>query len=359
MEQRGYRRSQQHFPRVGPTKHLVVIAVAFVVVAASTTLAVVEAVAPSFATNGGTYYSRAERIRRRRRKQFAPVAAGRRPAEMTPAASAPDDYGDPSAADSSADSSASSPAATQMTTTTTTTAAAAATPRPIRAGFVGCGTIAHSIAIGLASSEHASHLARFGLRLASLSVTRRSECRSSDLASRFPGVVRVRDSAREVVRDSDLVFLCVLPDQVDGVLEELAEGGAWREEDHTLVSLVVRVCFPVYISFLPFASSSCPLPPRSSVVHCVINIILSPPYPIIIHSRRPKKKQVDEQGGGSDREDGTASRFGVQADMPPAHIQEGRVRPAPACSGTVPGLLDARRQWLRRRRRRRRRRIHR
>jgi pyrroline-5-carboxylate reductase len=155
---------------------------------------------------------------------------------------------------------------------------------------VGCGTIAHSIAIGLASSEHASHLARFGLRLASLSVTRRSECRSSDLASRFPGVVTVRDSAREVVRDSDLVFLCVLPDQVDGVLEELAEGGAWREEDHTLVSLVVRVCFPVYISFLPFASSSCPLPPRSSVVHCVINIIFSPPYPIIIHSRRPKKK---------------------------------------------------------------------
>ena len=269
MEQRGYRRSQQHFPRVGPTKHLVVIAVAFVVVAASTTLAVVEAaiVAPSFATNGGTYYSRAERIRRRRRKQFAPVAAGRRPAEMTPPASAPDDYGDPSAADSSADSSASSPAATQTTTTTTTAAAAAAaTPRPIRAGFVGCGTIAHSIAIGLASSEHASHLARFGLRLASLSVTRRSECRSSDLASRFPGVVRVRDSAREVVRDSDLVFLCVLPDQVDGVLEELAEGGAWREEDHTLVSLVVRVCFPVYISFLPFASSSCIPPPPLCIV---------------------------------------------------------------------------------------------
>jgi hypothetical protein len=292
MEQRGYRRSQQHFPRVGPTKHLVVIAVAFVVVAASTTLAVVEAaiVAPSFATNGGTYYSRAERIRRRRRQQFAPVAAGRRPAEMTPAASAPDDYGDPSAADSSADSSASSPAATQTTTTTTmAAAAAAATPRPIRAGFVGCGTIAHSIAIGLASSEHASHLARFGLRLASLSVTRRSECRSSDLASRFPGVVTVRDSAREVVRDSDLVFLCVLPDQVDGVLEELAEGGAWREEDHTLVSLVVRVCVFQYI-YRSFLSRRRHAPPRSSVVHCVINIIFSPPYPIIIHSRRPKKK---------------------------------------------------------------------
>ena len=266
MEQRGYRRSQQHFPPVRPTKHLVVIAVAFVVVAAYSTLAVVEAasVAPSFATNGGTYYSRAERIRRRRRQQLAPVAAGRRPAEMNPAASAPDDDdGDllpsSSSSSSSADSpSASSPAATQ---TTTTAAAAAATPRPIRAGLVGCGTIAHSIAIGIASPEHSSHLARFGLILTSLSVTRRSECRSSDLASRFPGIVTVRDTAREVVRDSDLVFLCVLPDQVDGVLEELAEGGAWRKEDHTLVSLVVSVCFPVYISFLPFASSSSPPPP--------------------------------------------------------------------------------------------------
>jgi pyrroline-5-carboxylate reductase len=114
--------------------------------------------------------------------------------------------------------------------------------RPIRAGLVGCGTIAASIAIGLAETDHVPHLARFGLRLSSISVTRRSETKSRMLEERFPKFVTVYESAWEVVAECELVFLCVLPDQVDGVLADLAEKGVWRREDHTLVSLVVRHC---------------------------------------------------------------------------------------------------------------------
>lgn len=49
------------------------------------------------------------------------------------------------------------------------------------------------------------------------------------------------ESAEEVVANSDLVFLCVLPQQVDGVLEDLTSKGVWRKDEHTLVSLVVSI----------------------------------------------------------------------------------------------------------------------
>lgn len=112
------------------------------------------------------------------------------------------------------------------------------TPRVmLKAGFVGCGTIASAIATGLAAPAHAAHLARHGLALASVGVTRRSEAKSTQLREEFPGVVTVYDSAEEVVRNADVVFLCVLPQLVEGVLGELTRTGAWRAE-HTLISLV-------------------------------------------------------------------------------------------------------------------------
>lgn len=108
---------------------------------------------------------------------------------------------------------------------------------PLRAGFIGCGTIASAIASSLASPEHARHLADgAGVSLESISVTRRSEARSSALAAAFPGVVTVCDTPAEVVATSDLVFLCVLPQHVDGVLDEVRN--EWDGKRHTLVSLV-------------------------------------------------------------------------------------------------------------------------
>ncbi|KAL7540453.1 hypothetical protein ACHAXR_010116 [Thalassiosira sp. AJA248-18] len=113
-----------------------------------------------------------------------------------------------------------------------------ATPQTIRAGFIGCGTIASAIATGLATPDHGTYLAQHGFSVSSISVTRRSESKSKKLKDDFPDVVTVYDSAEEVVKNSDVVFLCVLPQQVDSVLEDLTKKGVWRPDDHTLVSLV-------------------------------------------------------------------------------------------------------------------------
>jgi pyrroline-5-carboxylate reductase len=109
--------------------------------------------------------------------------------------------------------------------------------RQIRAGFIGCGTIASAIATSLAKPEHKEHLANAGLSVSAITVTRRSESKSAKLKKDFPNVVAVFESAEEVIRNSDLVFLCVLPQQVDETLSELNEKGAWNDK-HTLVSLV-------------------------------------------------------------------------------------------------------------------------
>ncbi len=115
-------------------------------------------------------------------------------------------------------------------------------PQPIKAGFLGFGTIASSIATALATPSHSPLLSKYaGLSLHSISVTKRSESKSSKLKHSFPDIVTVYDSAREVVHNSNLVFLCVLPEQVDAVLSALRKANVWRKEDHTLVSLVVGI----------------------------------------------------------------------------------------------------------------------
>lgn len=115
--------------------------------------------------------------------------------------------------------------------------------RPIRAGFIGCGTIASSIVIGLASPEHTTYLAENGLQLSSISITRRSTSKSTMLKERFPTFVTIREMAHEVVADSHLIFLCVLPTQVEEVLTDLTERGSWKHDDddddeHVLISLI-------------------------------------------------------------------------------------------------------------------------
>ena len=113
------------------------------------------------------------------------------------------------------------------------------TLQPIRAGFVGCGTIAYSIASGLANPDHSVFLSQKSLALDSIYVTRRSESRSSQLKQSYPDTVTVCETAEEVVKNSEIVFLCVLPQHVDEVLAGLKEKGVWNEGAHTLVSLVV------------------------------------------------------------------------------------------------------------------------
>jgi pyrroline-5-carboxylate reductase len=110
--------------------------------------------------------------------------------------------------------------------------------RPIRAGFIGCGTIASSIIIGLASPEHTTHLANNGIQLSSISITRRSVSKSTMLQKRFPTIITIREMAHEIVLNSDIVFLCVLPTQVNEVLTDLNQRGLWNRDKHILISLV-------------------------------------------------------------------------------------------------------------------------
>jgi pyrroline-5-carboxylate reductase len=92
-------------------------------------------------------------------------------------------------------------------------------------GFIGCGTIASSIATGLLRQrEHP---------IATIYTTRRSEKKSSQLVENFPDKVHVCDDNQEICDKCELIFLCVLPEQVSSVLKNVT-----LAKDKILVSLV-------------------------------------------------------------------------------------------------------------------------
>jgi pyrroline-5-carboxylate reductase len=103
---------------------------------------------------------------------------------------------------------------------------AAADSTPLSLGFVGCGTIASAIATGFASQTD--------IPLKAISVSRRSEKKSSELQKKFPDLVTVYDDNQDVLDRSDIVFVCVLPQQTAEVLQGLK----FDNEKHILVSLV-------------------------------------------------------------------------------------------------------------------------
>lgn len=97
----------------------------------------------------------------------------------------------------------------------------------LRVGFIGCGTIASAIATGLATQTHIS--------LDTIAVTKRSEAKSQKLADAFPSLITRHDNSQNIVDQSDIIFVCVLPQQTSEVLQNLH----FDNEKHTLVSLVV------------------------------------------------------------------------------------------------------------------------
>jgi pyrroline-5-carboxylate reductase len=103
-----------------------------------------------------------------------------------------------------------------------------ATTTTIKIGFVGCGTIAAAIATGLATQTK--------IPLASIAVSRRSASKSKALQESFPNLVSIHDDNQEIVDQSDVIFLCVLPQYASQVLQDLKFDNA----KHSLVSLVVR-----------------------------------------------------------------------------------------------------------------------
>ncbi len=96
---------------------------------------------------------------------------------------------------------------------------------PYRFGFVGCGTIASSIAKGL--------LRQTEFEVESVAVSRRSESKSSELKEMYPDLVTIYDDNQQILDQADIIFICVLPTQLNSVLEELK-----FEAGHKIVSLV-------------------------------------------------------------------------------------------------------------------------
>ena len=197
-----------------------------------------------------------------------------------------------------------------------TTASTPSNPlHPIRAGFLGCGTIASSIATGLANPRHRPHLAQRGLSLSSISVTRRSESKSRRLQERFPEVVTVYDSAEEVAAHSDVVFLCVLPQHVDEVLEDLRNKEVWRSEEHTLVSLVVR---GARFDRVPDDDGRWRL------------VLTRSTFDFSARSR--SHASGNEQSGGFGTKNGSAPKQGIQSDLLASHCPAaGLCAPSTSC----------------------------
>jgi ornithine cyclodeaminase/alanine dehydrogenase-like protein (mu-crystallin family) len=96
-----------------------------------------------------------------------------------------------------------------------------------KVGFVGCGTIAAAIATGIATQTD--------VPIESIAVSRRSKAKSQALADEFPSLVTVYDDNQEILNCSDVIFICVLPDQTSSVLQGLS----FDESRHSLISLVV------------------------------------------------------------------------------------------------------------------------
>lgn len=101
-------------------------------------------------------------------------------------------------------------------------------PLHVKIGFLGFGTIASSIAQGLLDD-------RSKVKMESLIVSERSVSKSSALKEKFPDVVNVYQDINMIVKDSDILFLCVLPQQAEKVLNGLN----FDASRHKLISLVV------------------------------------------------------------------------------------------------------------------------
>jgi pyrroline-5-carboxylate reductase len=113
-------------------------------------------------------------------------------------------------------------------------------------GFLGCGKIASSIIAGFL------HVPNDKLhRDTVITVTSRTKEVSTRLTELFPKTVHVVETAQEVVQRSDIIFLCVLPEQVPTVLNQIE----LDPQRHTLISLAVSYGTCFYTTVIEFLTS--------------------------------------------------------------------------------------------------------
>jgi hypothetical protein len=116
----------------------------------------------------------------------------------------------------------------------------------ISVGFIGCGTIASSIATGLVlahnnNKENAADSVT--TKLKSMIVSRRSESKSNQLKDLLDNnnnnnkdiSFTITDNNQEILDNADIIFLTVLPTQAKDVLNSLK----FDQKRHILISLVV------------------------------------------------------------------------------------------------------------------------
>ena len=140
-------------------------------------------------------------------------------------------------------------------TATTTTTSTLPSMENISVGFIGCGTIASSIARGLSKAAvatchnnvddddddddvHSNKTNSIGIR--NMVVSKRSESKSralcDDLSSKLD--ISVTETNQEILDACDLIFLTVVPQKAAEVLQGLE----FDPNRHILVSLVVSEC---------------------------------------------------------------------------------------------------------------------
>lgn len=101
-----------------------------------------------------------------------------------------------------------------------------------RLGFVGCGKISSCVVRGYASASGTS-------RPLQIIVSPRSKEKAEALALEYPDVVTVAEDNESVVRDSDVVFIGLLPGTAREVLPTLPFGGT--ESEKLVISMMAAI----------------------------------------------------------------------------------------------------------------------
>ncbi len=104
----------------------------------------------------------------------------------------------------------------------------------MKAGFIGTGSMGSILIEALIRSE--------SLRADSITISNRTKSKALDLADKFPGL-SFAESNQEVVRSSEIVFICVKPLEYKKVIDEI-------QPELTPQQIVVSITSPVLIRHL-------------------------------------------------------------------------------------------------------------
>lgn len=136
----------------------------------------------------------------------------------------------------------------------------------MRFGFIGTGGISQALINGIYS------VGINELGISKIAISRRSKHRSSKLSSRYEEI-QVCDENQEIVDQSDWIFLAVLPEHAEAVVQELSFG-----VEKQLVSLVAGLSVERLSELTGIANvvRIIPLPPVE-IAHCPIPIFPAHP----------------------------------------------------------------------------------